>query len=210
MARHWMQITSGRGPEECCRVVARVLERIIAEARVHGLEVEPLDTVPGENRDTLKSALVAIEGENMDTFCRQWEGTILWVCASPFRPKHKRKSWYAGVGHLTPPDPLTFSEQEMRIETMRASGPGGQHVNKTASAVRITHLPTGLTAIAQEERSQHQNRRLALARIAQLLGDREAQKGLETQQRLWDRHNALERGNPVRTFEGPEFRERTA
>lgn len=92
---------------------------------------------------------------------------------------------------------------------MRASGPGGQHVNKTASAVRVTHVKTNISAIAQEERSQYQNRRLALARLAQALEDEEKKKGQEKQQQLWDLHQSLERGNPVRIFEGLEFVEKS-
>lgn len=208
MVRHWMQITSGRGPEECCWVVARVFERVMKEAKDHGIQAEALDVIPGEERDTMKSVLLAIEGDGLDAFCRRWEGTLLWICASPFRPRHKRKNWYISISHLAPPDPVLFSEKDVRVETMRASGPGGQHVNKTSSAVRITHVPTGLVAMAQEERSQHQNRKLAMARVAQMLRDRENNQIRSTQQQLWDLHNSLERGNPVRTFEGPDFRER--
>lgn len=205
----WLQITSGQGPAECCWVVHHVVQRIIKESARFGLKAVTLDAVPGPEHQTFKSVLLAIEGENADSFCERWEGTILWIGTSPYRPHHKRKNWYIGVNSLLPPSTSSFSEKDVKIETMRASGPGGQHVNKTASAVRVTHLKTNISAIAREERSQYQNRRLALARLAQALEEEEKRKGQEKQQQLWDLHQSLERGNPVRVFEGNEFAEKS-
>jgi len=198
--RLWLQITSGRGPEECCLVVAKVLQCIIAEGKEHNLEVSVLETVPGEKPHTLKSALLAVEGENASEFVSHWSGTVQWIGKSPFRPHHKRKNWFAGVESLNPPEPHLWSEKDVKIETMRASGPGGQHVNKTESAVRITHLPTGLTAIAKEERSQHLNRKLAETRLAELIRQKKDQENLRHRQERWSQHNRLERGNPIRVL----------
>ena len=205
--RHWMQITSGRGPVECCWVVARPHDKMLEDARECGVRAELLDAIPAAEKGTYKSLLFSIDAgeEPLAQFRNRWNGTILWVGASIFRPRHKRKNWYVGVHVLLPPEPAAFSEKDYRIETMRASGPGGQHVNTTASAVRITHLPTGLTTTAREERSQHQNRRLALARMALLLQSKAHAQRSETQQNLWDQHNALERGNPIRIYTGMNF-----
>ena len=89
---------------------------------------------------------------------------------------------------------------------MRSSGPGGQHVNKTSSAVRVTHVPTGLTAIAQEERSQHQNRRLALARLAQVFENCKTNAVDTAKHGRWQQHASLQRGNPIRTYRETTFR----
>jgi len=207
--RHWIQITSGRGPAECCWVVARLYEQILKDGQQHQVNVELLHAEPAEEKGTFKSLLLAVEGEGIESFSQRWNGTILWIGTSTFRPRHKRKNWYVGVSHLVPPENTTFSEKDLRIESMRASGPGGQHVNKTSTAVRVTHVPSGLSAIAQEERSQHQNKKLALARMALLLEEREQEKGAETQRQRWNLHNELERGNPARTFSGLSFLERT-
>jgi peptide chain release factor len=130
---------------------------------------------------------------------------VQWICASPFRPGHKRKNWYIGVQRLSIPNLLAFSEKDVRFDTFRSSGAGGQHVNATDSAVRATHVPTGLVATAREERSQIANRKLALSRLAGLMVRKEEQKREIEQKKRWEQHNALERGNPVRIYEGVRF-----
>jgi peptide chain release factor len=209
--RIWLQITSGRGPAECQLAVAKLAGVVEKDARANGLACELLDAVDGPKRGTLLSALLSIEGEGAASFAARYEGSVLWVCPSPLRPTHKRKNWFVGVDVLNPPDLGTTGSvkaSDVVFEAMRASGPGGQHVNKTESAVRATHKPTGLVAVAREERSQVMNKRLALARLAGLLAAGvEAQKAGAERDR-WAQHDALERGKPVRTFTGPDFKEK--
>jgi peptide chain release factor len=95
---------------------------------------------------------------------------------------------------------------DLRFEAYRASGPGGQHVNKTNSAVRVTHSPTGLTATAQEERSQHQNKALAIARLAAILASHDRAAKAKVRSNRWSQHNQLIRGDERRTYEGMSFR----
>lgn len=209
--RIWLQITSGRGPAECQLAVAKLAAVVEKDARASGLACELLDTVDGSERGALLSALLSIEGEAAATFAASYAGSVLWVCPSPVRPTHKRKNWFVGVDVLNPPDlggASTIKSSDVTFEAMRASGPGGQHVNKTESAVRATHKPTGLVAVAREERSQVMNKRLALARLAGLLaaGAEAAKAGAERDR--WAQHDALERGSPKRTFHGPAFKEK--
>jgi peptide chain release factor len=105
-----------------------------------------------------------------------------------------------GIDVLDPVEETRFDPREVRWETMRAGGPGGQHVNRTESAVRLTHLPTGIQVTAMEERSQHRNRKLALARLAHKLAERQAKQHSEARERRWRFHRELARGNPVRAF----------
>lgn len=203
----FLQITSGRGPEECGWVVARLLQVLARDGEASGLTITEIERIPGI-ASTLRSAIVAVEGTGASAFAGSWVGTVLWIGQSPFRPNHKRKNWYVGIEKVEFPEEQKWDLNRVRVETMRASGPGGQHVNKTCSAVRVTHLPTGLAAIAQDGRSQHQNRKIAMMRLKLLLRQKTCSALSASQKQRWDLHNQLERGNPIRIFEGIDFRSR--
>ncbi len=205
--KYWLQITSGRGPEECCWVVAQLLKIITQNGEKNSIELNLLETVKGRKKGTLKSAFLSVEGENAELFIKEWAGTIKWSGSSMFRPGHKRKNWFAGVNSLTLSDSMVWSEKEFRFEKMRSSGPGGQHANKTESAVRVTHVVTGLSAFAQEERSQHLNKKLAMARLNRILEERNEEEKKKSEKKIWHNHNTLERGNPVKCFKGLSFKE---
>ena len=96
---------------------------------------------------------------------------------------------------------VSFDEKHVTYETMRASGPGGQHVNKTESAVRARHLPSGITVVASDQRSQRQNKALALERLKAKVLHEQRQLIATRLQTQWEQHNTLVRGNPVRTFQ---------
>jgi peptide chain release factor len=196
----WLQISAGSGPAECALAVVQVLQQLLAEAAAGGFEARTLEMEPGPQPGTANSVLVSISGgDGLAEFAATWCGTVQWQARSPFRPEHKRKNWFVGIEQLDPVAETAFRPSDVRWETMRASGPGGQHVNRTESAVRVTHVPSGLQAVASEERSQHRNRKLALARLAARLADRDAQHRGESQERRWRAHHDLQRGNPVRT-----------
>lgn len=206
----WLQITSGRGPGECQLGVAHLARVLLVEARAAGLAGELIDSVEGNASGGLMSALLSIAGDGADRFARRNTGSVQWICPSPLRAGHKRKNWFVAVDALTPPAadvPDAIKAADVTFEAMRASGPGGQHVNKTESAVRATHRPSGLVATAREERSQAMNKRLALARLAQMLASAAAGEKADAERERWSRHDQLERGQPVRVFKGPEFRE---
>jgi len=204
--KHWIQITSGQGPEECCDAVVRITKILVREANNLGLMADIIEVSP-KNGDSI---LLAIKGDQALDFINQWRGSILWICKSPFRPTHKRKNWYIGVEHFFYEERDTALKlSDITITSMKSGGPGGQHVNTTDSAVRVTHKPTGLSAKASEERSQHMNKKLALARLASQLQNSELDKKKNVQNQQWQQHQNLERGNPIKIYVGEEFKEKT-
>ena len=201
-----LQITSGRGPAECCWVVARLAEEMLAEALRQGFFAAVIEEEPGPEKGTLVSALIHLDGINAERFAASHEGTIQWIGYSTFRPGHKRKNWFVGIKRISLPQSPSFCENDIKIETLKASGPGGQHVNTTESAVRVIHIPTGITAIAGDERSQSSNRKRALERLMILFARNEQLQQAKANKQRWDAHNELVRGNPVRIYEGKEFK----
>jgi len=204
-----LQLTANTGPEECCLGVRKALVRLTEEAQKERVRIEILEQVPSAIGGNLRSVLVALEGAQARTLAAQWCGTLQWVIASPYRPAHKRKNWFIGVevfedegagalGHV-------LLDQDLCFETLRASGPGGQHVNKTDSAVRLTHLPTGLSVKVQTERSQHANKRLARALMSHKLAEKTSAEERNARQQRWSQHHGVERGNASRVFRGEGF-----
>jgi peptide chain release factor len=198
-----LHITAGKGPQECRWVVGQLARAFLHEARALGLEAEVLDGT----EDFAASVLLRIAGEGAPNFAMQRIGTNQWIGTSPQRPAHKRRNWFVGVALAPLPDAIPdLGEHDIAYQAMRASGPGGQHVNKTDSAVRATHLPTGLVATAQEQRSQHANRKLARLKLAIMLEERRGQAVDDARRSQWQAHQELERGNAVRVYAGPGFK----
>ncbi len=139
-----LQLSSAQGPDECCLAVKKALDCLTKEAAREKVSLTRLETEPGRLPDTLRSALVSLDGEKAMAFSERWCGTLLWICTSPYRPHHGRKNWYVGIGRFSADEHI--QSDEIRFETLRSSGPGGQHVNKTDSAVRATHLASGISA----------------------------------------------------------------
>ncbi len=199
-------VTSGNGPAECQQAVAKVLDAMRQAAEISALD---FDSSGSATRHGFKSAVIVISGTNAQAFANTWRGTIQWRAKSSLRAHHKRANWFIGIFDLPQPVqmPAPIRETDVAYESFRAGGPGGQHQNTTDSAVRATHRPTGLSATAREERSQHRNKSLALKRLHQLITAEVAanEEALKAQRNHL--HHALERGNPVRCFKGPNFLE---
>ena len=203
MEKVYMQITSGRGPAECCRVVALVLEKILKQAAAKGVKTEIVERETGPLNRTLLSAVISLQGGDYHALIKDWKGTVQWIAKSPYRIYHKRKNWFVGVQTFTLSESQEATEAEIRYETLRASGPGGQHVNKTESAVRAVHIPTGMSVVASDQRSQWQNKKLATERLLLKLASWSIEQAMIQAQANWSNHNCLQRGNPVKVIQEP-------
>lgn len=200
-------ISSGNGPGECRQAVGHLLVRITEEARGAGLEVDIAER-PAPHGPS--SAVLQLTGVGAEQFAQSWEGVILWRCQSALRPLHRRKNWFIQVFRLegTEAD-IQIDPQEIEMQAIRAGGPGGQHQNKTASAIRARWQATDgntYAVVVRDQRSQHQNRRIAVERLCALVAANRA--GGEAERRYAARglHHQIERGNPARVFEGSHFR----
>lgn len=202
----WIQISSGKGPDECELAVSLFLESYQNECNKNKIKTTIIDSVSGSISGNLKSVLLALEGYEGQAIGGIISGTILWVCKSPYRPNHKRKNWFINIEVFKNPDKLNFSEKDVKFESMRSSGPGGQNVNKVETAVRAVYIPIGLTVTASEERTQYMNKKLALCRLSNLIEEKNAENFSNHKKNMWVQHNTLERGNPLRVYEGKEFR----
>lgn len=197
-----LHLTSGTGPLECRWVVAELARAFAREAVREGLACDLLDG----SDDLPTSALLRISGAQASVFAAQRTGTVQWIGKSRFRPGHRRQNWFVGVSLAPEPEAFAdLNEADIDYQAMRASGPGGQHVNKTDSAVRALHRPSGLVTTAQEQRSQHANRKLARLKLAIMLEELRGQSQDEARRAQWQSHRELERGNPVRVYAGPQF-----
>ena len=195
-----IQITAGRGPVECCRVVAKVQERMLTQARKIAIETEVLENKKADLKGTLLSATILAKGDNLQAFVKEWRGTVQWISPSPYRKFHKRKNWFVGVEIFDVKERLKWNPKEVIFETCRASGPGGQNVNKVETAVRGTHTPSGIQVLAMDSRSQLQNKRLCLQRLEEKVLAWQTGLLIGEQQTRWQEHNVLERGNAVKTI----------
>lgn len=201
-----IQITAGRGPAECTWVVAQVLKKVLEEAQELQLEATLLHRQPGSENGTVETATVSIKGKEAMQFVNSWIGTIQWIGQSQFRKMHKRKNWFIGIFEIEKQKSWTISENEIQYQAMRSSGAGGQHVNKVSSAVRATHLPTGIAVVAMDSRSQHQNKKLATERLLKKLESETLQQLKDHVGKQWENQLNIQRGNPTRTFAGTDFK----
>lgn len=207
MKKYMIQITSGRGPAECCWVVAQVLRLMLKEAQSFRLDHQIVHREPGGENGTIVSATIRLQGKDIDEFLANWLGTIQWIGQSKFRKFHKRKNWFVGVNLLKLDiDHAEFNDKDIRYEFTKSGGPGGQHVNKVSTAVRATHIPSGEVVFVSQGRSQLQNKNEARRRLLKQLEDKLFQATKERVKDEWENHTQLSRGNPVRVFKGIDFK----
>ncbi len=174
----FLEVHAGSGGTEAQDWAEMILRMYSRWAEQHGCKVSVLEYSGGEEAG-LKSATIKIEGENTYGWLKTESGVHRLVRISPFDSNARRHTSFASVVVSPVVDDsieIEIDEKDLRIDTYRSSGAGGQHVNKTDSAVRITHIPTNVVAACQNDRSQHKNRASAMAMLKAKLYELEIQK----------------------------------
>lgn len=196
-------INAGAGGTEA-QDWAEMLSRMYTRwAESRGWEVEVEDALPGEGAG-LKSVIMVIRGENAYGFCKAERGVHRLVRISPFDSNKRRHTSFASVDTIAEledmPADITIPPTELKVDTFRSGGKGGQNVNKVETAVRITHIPTGLVVASQSQRSQHQNRATAMKLlISRIYAQRVDQQKAEME-RFYGDKGSISWGNQIRSY----------
>jgi peptide chain release factor 2 len=197
-----LAIHAGAGGTESQDWAEILLRMYLRWAERHGYQAEILDTSPGEVTG-IKSTVIGIKGDYACGYLKSEHGVHRLIRLSPFDADHGRHTSFALVEVIPEAEAdvdVKIGAEDLKVETFRSSGPGGQHMQKTSSAVRLTHLPTGLVVTCQSERSQHRNKEIALRILLARLLEIELEKRADEKAKLKGEHVAAGWGNQIRSY----------
>lgn len=198
----YMDIQSGSGGTEAQDWANMLLRMYLRWGERHGFKTELIEVSPGEVAG-IKSATIKFEGAYAYGWLRTESGVHRLVRKSPFDSNNKRHTSFASVfisPELDDNIAIDINPADLRVDTYRASGAGGQHVNRTDSAVRITHVPSGIVVQCQSDRSQHKNRAQALKQLRAKLYEVEIQKQKDKQDALEANKKDITWGSQIRSY----------
>jgi peptide chain release factor 2 len=198
----FVEINAGAGGTESQDWAEMLLRMYTRWAEAHGHTVEFIEESPGEEAG-IKSATIRVKGENAYGWLRTESGVHRLVRISPFDSSARRHTSFASTWVYPVVDDsidIEIADKDLRVDTYRASGAGGQHINKTDSAIRITHEPTGIVVQCQNQRSQHKNRASAMSMLRARLYELELQKRHEEQQAAEASKTDIGWGHQIRSY----------
>lgn len=197
-----LAINPGAGGLEAQDWAEMLMRMLLRWSEGRGFKTQVVELTPGEGAG-IKSATVAVGGEYAYGYLRAEAGIHRLVRISPFDGQARRHTSFASVVVTPEIDEdidIEVDEDDLRIDTYRSSGAGGQHVNKTDSAVRFTHIPTGIVVACQNERSQHKNRAMAMKILKSRLYELELQKQRENKEQLAGTKRDIDFGSQIRSY----------
>ncbi len=197
-----MSVNAGAGGTESCDWAAMLLRMYSRWAESKGYQIVLIDQLAGEEAGT-KNVTILIKGDFAYGYLKSESGVHRLVRISPFDSNKRRHTSFASIDVIpeVPDDiPIDIKETDLKIDTYRAGGKGGQHVNKTDSAVRITHLPTGIVVQCQNERSQLKNRSMAMKILKARLYESERQKKVKEMESAYEAKKEIAWGSQIRSY----------
>ncbi len=197
-----LAIHAGAGGTESQDWAEMLLRMYLRWAERRGYTAEILDSSPGEEAG-LKSVIIGIDGDYSFGYLKSERGVHRLVRLSPFDADHARHTSFALVEVMPEAkadEDIVIATDDLRVETFRSSGPGGQHMQKTSSAVRLTHLPSGLVVTCQSERSQYRNKEIAMKILRSRLLEKHLAEQAAESARLKGKHVAAGWGNQIRSY----------
>jgi len=198
----YLEVNAGAGGTEACDWAGMLLRMYVRWAEQHGYKVTLLDETAGDGAG-IKSTTIRISGDQAYGWLKHESGVHRLVRISPFDSAARRHTSFASVAVSPVVDDtidIEILDKDLRVDTYRSSGAGGQHVNKTDSAVRLTHIPTGIAVACQNERSQHQNRAQAMAMLKARLYEVELQKREVANSAQYDSKTEIGWGHQIRSY----------
>lgn len=197
-----MTLHSGAGGTEACDWTEMLYRMYICYAEKHGYKLTELDRVDGDEAG-IKSVTFKVEGDNAYGYLKAEKGVHRLVRISPFDANSRRHTSFSSVEvmpEIDDTEEIVIRPEELKVDTYRSSGAGGQHVNKTESAIRITHLPTGIIVACQNERSQVQNREQAMKMLMSKLIEKRESERMEEAASIKGEMKKIEWGSQIRSY----------
>ena len=198
----YLSLHAGAGGTESCDWADMLFRMYRRYCEENGFEIEVLDSQPGDEAG-LKSVTLLVRGSYAYGYLKAERGVHRLVRISPFDSAKRRHTSFAAldvVAELADDIEVEIKDEDLRVDTYRSGGSGGQHVNKTDSAIRLTHLPTGIVVACQAERSQHKNRSKAMAMLKAKIYELQADKQKKEMERFYGEKGDIAWGSQIRSY----------